>query len=433
MSKANNLKKKLFKTRTDHSIKLLSSDFGHFPPKPLDCNLPEELKVDVLYVNGWFNKLLYTVYFLWSSMRVAAKNDPVVIQSLVDTRGSLIEFKQSFCEFYADKKAELSLFLTSFKGSFVAFKALLEICIFPALLLLVLSIAAGMLLVPIYKIVRAVFGSLKRFYPKQSVSGQHCIEPNMPSEIVIFDLPDKSVNFEQQATISHEHIHYLQRVFYDHNNYFPLERKSDFYYIDILLENCDEKIAKKIRDDLGLKDYLNYLFGKEEVEARIHEVLLSYYRYACVIPCSAHDFLTLLIDSSKKVQEVILADLKRSVEDEVAFTANDLEQVEKAVEASGKSALHQYLWLKCFKEKFEIESESSEGSKSYQQRSAYALDDLVLMFKVAGVDFIANVMPLLYANLLSYYGDNTLSEKVRAEVNDIGLYERMYGHCQAHH
>lgn len=43
-----------------------------------------------------------------------------------------------------------------------------------------------------------------------------------------------------------------------------------------------------------------------------------------------------------------------------------------------------------------------------------------------GFRFVTEVLPVMYANLIRYYGDNLLSEKVMSQVRRPNLYDELY-------
>lgn len=128
---------------------------------------------------------------------------------------------------------------------------------------------------------------------------------------------------------------------------------------------------------------------KKEVEARLHEFILSFYRVNFYIPSTVRGFLGLIAASS---------------------------QFDWPVYDSFK--LHK------------IDYESTINS--FTVRDSILTDELLTIFQWIKTDelrlrFLTEVLTVMYGNLLRYYGSIALSQSIIAEIPRPNYYDELYG------
>jgi hypothetical protein len=181
------------------------------------------------------------------------------------------------------------------------------------------------------------------------------------------------------STISHEHIHLLQH----RNNQINCHIKSPQDLIkspqDLLKYDFDESFYKHIL----------YVLQRNEIEARLHEMVLSFYLVHRHLPLTTTDFLGLFSSSLSLV--------------------------------FGKEFP---IFLHNMNVKF-VEFEK------YSVRESRFADDLKFCFfsiktKELKYRFVTEVLTVMYGNLLNYYGDPVASENYLKEIPRPNLYDELY-------
>ena len=180
----------------------------------------------------------------------------------------------------------------------------------------------------------------------------------------------RHVQKSDTSTVSHEHIHLLQ--FRNPENHCRYARSPEKF----LSENRAED------------PFVHYLLEKNEVEARLHEVVLSFYRAHRHLPMTVPGFFGLLA-SSVRCQELVTDLLELS---QVDFIQYDTYPDRDAM------FVEQLEWSWLFIKSNEIS------------------------FK-----FISEVLTVMYGNLLRYYGDDAASQSYMAEIERPNFYDELYG------
>lgn len=191
------------------------------------------------------------------------------------------------------------------------------------------------------------------------------------SEIVVKLGSHARSSKSEAPTISHEHIHLLQHM-----------------DAEDLLRNA--KSPEQLLNDKGLASpFLLYLLKKDEVEARLHESVLSFYRAHRRLPMTVPMFLGML-SASEQLGEW------------VTWTLED----------AGES--------------FE------RLASSYPDRGAEfvkQLEFILIYIKTPELTgrFITEVLTVMYGNLLRYYGDEAASRNFLEGIARPNLYDDLYG------
>lgn len=178
--------------------------------------------------------------------------------------------------------------------------------------------------------------------------------------------------------VSHEHIHLLQ-----HRN-----PESHCRHI---------RSPQELLSEEGLTDsFLLYILEKMEVEARLHESVLSFYRAHNYLPTTVSGFLALL--ASSETIGVLVTNIL----------------------AVADATFHR-------------------GPGTYPEREARPVEHLgwVLMeIKTPELQrrYITEVLPVMYGNLLKYYGDDVASRSFLGNIDRPNFYDDLYaaeGHIKA--
>jgi len=189
-----------------------------------------------------------------------------------------------------------------------------------------------------------------------------------PDDIVV-KAAAKNV-MSEAAIASHEHIHLLQHRDGENHNRFLRSPSS-------LLSDKALEIPQ-----------IQYFFEKKEVEARLHEYVLSFYRSHGHLPITVTGFLSLLGSSRN-----------------LAWFINDTLEI-KAVGVDSSFALYSVRELEM----------------------AEQLESMLLSLRTPQLErrFIKEVLTVMYGNLLRYYGDRTASDEFLGQIERPNLYDQIY-------
>jgi hypothetical protein len=173
------------------------------------------------------------------------------------------------------------------------------------------------------------------------------------------------------GVVSHEHLHLLQH------------RNTELHSRHI---NCPEMLMS---ENFLAEPFAHYLLEKVEVEARLHEAVLSHYRSRRRLPTTIPGFLGLLAGSP------------------------------------------QYGWLVIDvlePQKVDFEHEIDQ----YPERETMftkQLEHALLSFKTDEIlgRFLTEVLTVMYGNLLKYYGDEDASHSFLNGIDRPNFYDDLYG------
>jgi hypothetical protein len=314
----------------------LRDDFGDFPPAPLSC---EALVGDFSVIRTWGIGEVYHELSVYKKILNAIDLDQQAISP---------EFIDSL-----DPNVLLSL-----RRLFVGLGRSSKL-VKPIVITFALCMKGIMLLV------RGTLSS----NTKPRVQGAFVPVFKNESNIVI-----KAGHFKHKsdaAVISHEHIHLLQ-----HRNH---EAHSSHIKCPQLLLS-DKALAEPF--------YL-YLLEKKEVEARLHESVLSFYRTHPQLPETVPEFLGLLA-ASQQLGWLVSGTL---VLQGVTFNQEVTTYPEREI---------------MFVEQLEF--------------VLLAIKSQELLCK-----FLTEVLTVMYGNLLSYYGDEAASRGLLMDIKRPNFYDDLYG------
>lgn len=343
----------------------LLDDFGEFPPTPLSCeSLKGEFEIVRIYrIGEIYQKFVFNTKLLKTMMKSddSEMSAEMLLKTITDDSEMSAEMSNEFnaklnrnSEFEGalrEIKEQLSLIKAIFSGDYsvifkdldessgvhhpiikALLKALIKIMLFGYMPIKMLSIVIKSPLDP------TRLGEFSGLFKNES---QVTIQMG-------------NLNKQQRSEvsiISHEHIHLLQH----RNNQIHYHIKSPQ---DLLKDDLDESFCKHIL----------YVLQKDEIEARLHEIALSFYRVHRHLPLTTTDFLGLF---------------------------------------------------------------SSSLSLEYSVRDSLFAEDLKLcLFSIKTKElryrFVTEVLTVMYGNLLNYYGDPVASENYLKEIPRPNLYDELY-------
>ncbi len=323
----------------------LLDDFGEFPPTPLHC---ESLKGEFKVVRTHGIGKVYQDCVHVKAIVNALDSDP---QSMTTDAMNFVGGTEAVLEF---RRAIHTLSRGSAFGK-----------------RLLISSAIGLFFLKIT-------ASTIRFGPtRPNDLGRFIPILKNESQIHIMAGRLRKLQKSDESIISHEHIHLLQhKSREDHSRHVKAPQ-------DLLAEGLTEKRLPKA--------WLLYLLEKNEVEARLHECVLSFYRAHRQLPLTTSGFLGLLA-SSRECGPVVTGELKL-----MALKLMDATVVEFG-EFSERDAMpaKELAWILGF-----VKSE--------------------LRYR-----FITEVLTVMYGNLLKYYGDLAASKNYLEGITRPNLYDELY-------
>ncbi|MDZ4129311.1 MAG: hypothetical protein U1E02_34830 [Hydrogenophaga sp.] len=180
---------------------------------------------------------------------------------------------------------------------------------------------------------------------------------------------------ETASLISHEHIHLLQH------------KKRHITAHSRGVSWPDDQLFTETARASEILPHLKYILERNEVEARLHGLVVSFYRTHKNLPLSAASFLALLAASKQHgwlVSETL-------IEANVDFGPVLAEVVER----------------------------DNMAAKDLEMVLLSLPDHLILKF-------ITEVLPVMYGNLLKYYGDDVVSHKFLSQIPRPNFYDQLY-------
>lgn len=328
----------------------LKIDFCDYPPFPLNCS---ELNKNFFIINTKrIGRLYWSVVCLKKLIKIKRKEE--VPEVLREVWGQLFLAKETI--------------VNSVKDTFCEINKLNK---FSKFLFFVLVSFALLVVMPFIFMAIVGYG----FYYLRCLSRLR--DGEMGFFIPIFEDENKIfVGCEIKdpglldAVISHEHIHFLQHI--NGRGLGKFSRCADVLLKDLVKEN----------------KYFHYLFEANEVEARLHEIVVSGYRAQGKIPITIEEFIELLVGSEHFGSLILDAVKESGVVNEVQAFSNQ--------ERSNDPAEDIKLIILAIK------------NQSLRRR------------------FIFEVLSTMYGNLLEYYGDKSSSNSFLSKIERPNLYDLLY-------
>lgn len=191
---------------------------------------------------------------------------------------------------------------------------------------------------------------------------------NDENSVVLY--PERQDRLSSEALVSHEHIHILQHR--DQNSSLKKVLSPELH--------LDEEYAG---DTFAL-----YLLKQNEVEARLHELVISFYRKHAKLPMTMDSFLGML-SASPSIGIIVRATLPR------------------------------------------ISYQLKTQYASFPERDSQPIEQLAMALTALNGDeriarYITEVLPVMYGNLLRYYGDRLASEQFMMSVPSQSFFSELY-------
>lgn len=331
------LARPFFSVERRSRIGQLRDDFGDFPPTPLCCDgISGEFEVvRTRGIGEVWHTLIVQKRMLWGLEPEGQ-----------DLSTDVMEY------FGAEELRDLRTALNGF-GHTARF-------IKPAAVALMLGVMG----------VRLTFNMLRS--TGQESKGLGCFIPvrRLESEIVVKAGLHARLRRSEEPTISHEHIHLLQ-------------------YDDSEDRLRHARLPERLLSEKGSSEpFLLYLLQANEVEARLHESVLSFYRVYRRLPVTLPMFLGMLV-ASEQFGEFIGLTLEGG---RVTFDR--------------------------------LEAPYPERGGAYAEQLEFLL--LYIDTQELVCRFVTEVMTVMYGNLLRYYGDENASGLFLLDIARPNLYDDLY-------
>ncbi len=325
----------------------LDKDFGCFPPSPISAKkFGSEFVVVKIRGLGRIYPYILNVKRLWRTKDISE-----VPEAYHECWKQLLSVKDEF----TDVRNKLTSMTNTIGGK---------------ILLVIFLIIVTPIIIPMifWKFLLFV---IKNYHINEK-SGGYFI-PLFTDENRIMINNSRFKNMDVEVVVTHEHIHMLQHM-----------NKE----VSCKNSKCAEiLLADEWRND----NILLYILEKKELEARLHEIVISYYRNNHRLPVTTEGFIELLA-SSTQFGLVITKSMGLK-------TSTDAQSVIKCYEVRSKQiAMEIRLILFCIKD-----------------------DNLRRQF-------INEVLTVMYGKLIKYYGDDNLSSNLLKSIRRPNLYDRIYNH-----
>jgi hypothetical protein len=248
------------------SQKQLKEDFRDYPPKPLKSTA-DGVGFDVVFVS----RVGATIHKFAAVVRILKSDD------------SGLDVENSELAGFKDLKINAHKFTQSIVDLNKVFKSInlpgkiafgcLSVLFVPFVLVGVIVLLAYLII-----ILRRLYKETRRKY------GYFLPIPKSDREIVVNRQSSLNQGIDFLSIISHEHIHLLQHV---NKSKIDAARGAKIGIRDPLI---------LMHEDVCGYKHLIYTLERNELEARLHEVVLSYYREFGHIPLTIDGFISLLCD-----------------------------------------------------------------------------------------------------------------------------------------
>lgn len=325
----------------------LTKDFGHFPPAGLVVDESNYGRFSVAYAN----RLGFLYYYVARLPAIIA----ISKRSMSDQMDSLLE-----------KYEEV-------KSIFRSLNVLKKIVVTVVMSVVIVPVFAYLVCYGCVSVIRSIVGM-----NEPGIGGCFIPTPSGEPKFAVRREAFLAAGDKLEGVVAHEHVHLLQYVHF--------LRSADLRLVSVE----DPRIHGLVKAKYASNSFVLYLFRKEEVEARLHELVLSFYRVNGCFPGSLEGLVGLV-----------------------------------ALNAHENAGLMQILDLEpdYFFDRFSYRSYSTRYEPMGRQMSTIfmCIDDLEDQ-----VRFLLEVLSVMYANLLEYYGDVGASNRFRSLINSPGLYDRLY-------
>jgi hypothetical protein len=326
----------------------LEKDFGCYPPSPISAKeFGSEFVVVKIRGLGCIYPYILNAKRLWRTKDISE-----VPEAYHECWKQLLSVK--------DELAEVRNKLTSITNTIVG-----------KVLLVIILIIVTPIMVPMIFWKFLIFVIKNYHHMDQKLKGYFI--PLFTDENRVMVNNGRSKNMDVEVVVTHEHIHMLQHM-----------NKE----VSCNNSKCAEiLLADEWRND----KLLLYILEKNELEARLHEIVISYYRNNNRLPVTTEGFIELLA-SSTQFGLVITKSMGLK-------TSTDAQSV-----------------IKCYEER--------------SKQIAMEIELILFCIKDNNLrrQFINEVLTVMYGKLIKYYGDENLSSNLLKSISRPNLYDRIYIH-----
>lgn len=352
------LKSKVYRTiytKTEsNSKKQFEHDFGCYPPIPLQTKAPStKFRVVQLNTLGFIIHKIILIY------KLQTRNFESIDEEL---RSS--EWVTALQEQTTKSTESLRTFKKEFESQSPINKILASVFIIAISPAIILPLTAYLS----YKFCKIALAALK----EDKYRGVFMPAIHDELEILVFGRNDDKNKLD--AVKSHEHIHLVQYT----------RRMEPDGKFNTALKNPEDILTQ----ECARNKYINYLFEKEELEARLHEFVLSFYRTHRFLPLSKNGFIN-LISTPSKISPLVCEILSDN--------APPCDEIKEATE--------------------------TYSVRDLQSEREIAIILLSIKSKDLQRKFINEALTVMYGNLLGYYGDQGAKKRFLAEIKRPNLYD----------
>jgi hypothetical protein len=358
------------KRQSIDSTEQLNNDFGEYPPHPLVNTMQRQLPFYVVHTS-LLNKKLYDLILLVRSLRIELDHTNPFLSDIS-------KIKSRFRKQLSDAREQINSFKSEIANSAIHIKIFAVVFITLVLPIFILFAAAFIL----FNIIQI---TLQTNFSSNSLGFYIPIPFNGRSEIVAntYRIKHRSSKDTNDGIISHEHIHLLQDHYFSrldmpYRSYNHFSGKNEIV-LKQLLNNPEQKFND-----------LQYYFQINEMEARLHEVVLSHYRVYRVLPATHHEFTEMIL-GSHKLGKVVKEIMEREKLDTSVYLTNP----------------------------YRVRSDSMEIQM--------AIAIMKLRDTSTSLRFILEALSVMYGNLLFLYGGENESLAFMRTIKSTQLYEELYG------
>lgn len=335
------------------------SDFEEFPPKPLELRNFRDSEFSVRPI-GRFRKAWMEIY---AGFRAAL---------------GLHEFKYPAYYEYLRNEFGTSSIQEEFQKGVKAYEKL-NLFSRAFTILILLALLPLVIVFVVFKFSSIVIRKLRQSSEFDSVGGFFHTAPEFRDSVYINSSFPEINGLSEEQVITHEHIHLLQGYYNYVDNDFSTSVKRT-RSIELVMQ---EKFTKYVS--------LLYLLERNEVEARLHEVVLSYYRWCGALPLSLSEFVCLL-----------------ALNEDFGFLIDEEARRYHMAETSCAFFDSQYA------------TRSPHFGKDFQYL-LLSMHDASTVTK-----YCVEVLAPMYVNLLRYYGDEVAAITFGKQIQRPCLYDRIY-------
>lgn len=377
------------------SHKQLSDDFGGYFPKEI-TNDNSDFTFEVKIISKKLQKIINFPDFIKKTM-LATINDKIswsepylIFKKMKSELFKAFRQKKYIPRYLRTYKKYSHTKIDSIKTKFIELSYITKIILGSTLLTitLILILVIITMLTPLFITFLLFKISIKLlFLPQPDETTLAYFHDTLTKDgMIIYAQKSYGFSLENYSDlISHEHIHIIQ---------------SRLFNMSGIVEERSVKFTRSNGDCLSIVSgeyvrYIPYLLNINELEVRLHELICSYYLFSYKIPLNLFDFISLFANHN-----LSLAIYPNYINDKIQQGVLPVDFIENHEKNSFKSK-HELLDMDIFVIFTSIEQEFHRP-------------------------FIEEVLFTVYCQLLKYYGDEKISNKIANEIQKPNMYDKLY-------